>query len=62
MNRNDLKNEVMRYIDNNLSSDFLEDRIDIVLRILYDVEEYLDYKNETIDKVIQLLQNESIFH
>lgn len=62
MNRNDLKNEVMRYIDNNLSSDFLEDRIDIVLRILYEVEEYLDYKNETIDKVIQLLQNESIFH
>ena len=62
MSRNDLKNEVMRYIDNNLSSDYLEDRIDIVLRILYEVEGYLDYRNKTIDKVIELLQNESIFH
>ena len=62
MSREDLKEEIMRYIDNNLTSDYLEDRIDIVLRIMYEIEEYLDYKNETTDKVIDLLQNESIFH
>jgi regulator of sigma D len=62
MSREDLKKNVMNYINNNLNSEYLEDRIDIVLRILYEIEEYLDYKNETIDKVIDLLQNEPIFH
>lgn len=62
MSREDIKKQVMQYIDNNLSSEYLEDRIDIVLRILYDIEEYLDFKNETIDKVINLLQEEKIFH
>lgn len=50
-------NEVMRYIDNNLYSEFVGDRTDIILRILYQLEEYFDYKNETIDKVINLIQN-----
>ena len=62
MTREEFKKYVIDYINNNLNSDYLEDRIDIILRILYDIEEYLDYKNETIDKVIDLLQNESIFH
>ncbi len=62
MSREDIKKQVMQYINNNLSSEYLEDRIDIVLRILYDIEEYLDFKNETIDKVINLLQEEKIFH
>lgn len=57
MTREELKNEVMRYIDNNLYSEFVGDRTDIILRILYELEEYFDYKNETIDKVINLIQN-----
>ena len=62
MSREDIKEHVMQYINNNLKSEYLEDRVDIILRLLYDLEEYLDYKNETIDKVIELLQNEAIFH
>ena len=61
MSREDLKLNVMKYIDNNLSSNYLEDRIGIVLRILYDIEEYLDYKNESLDKIIDLIQNEQIW-
>lgn len=57
MNREDIKNEIMRYINNNLSSYYVEDRIDIILRILFQLEKYFDYKNETIDKVIELIQN-----
>lgn len=57
MNREDIKNEIMRYINNNLSSDYVEDRIDVILRILFQLEEYFDYENETIDKVIGLIQN-----
>ena len=62
MSREDLKLNVMKYIDNNLSSNYLEDRIGIVLRILYDIEEYLDYKNESLDKIIDLIQNEQIWN
>lgn len=62
MSREELKLNVMKYIDNNLSSNYLEDRIDIVLRILYDIEEYLDYKNESLDKIIDLIQNEQIWN
>ena len=62
MSREDLKLNVIKYIDNNLNSNYLEDRIDIVLRILYDVEEYLDYKNESLDKIIDLIQNEQIWN
>jgi hypothetical protein len=62
MSRDEIKKQVMKYINNNLNSEYLEDRIDIILRLLYDIEEYLDYENETIDKVIDLLQNEKIFH
>ena len=62
MSREDLKLNVMKYIDNNLNSNYLEDRIDIVLRILYEVEEYLDYKNESLDKIIDLIQNEQIWN
>lgn len=62
MSREELKLNVMKYIDNNFSSNYLEDRIDIVLRILYDVEEYLDYKNESLDKIIDLIQNERIWN
>ena len=62
MSRENLKKNVMNYINNNLNSEYLADRIDIVLRILYEIEKYLDYKNETIDKVIDLIQNEPIFH
>lgn len=61
MSREDIKKHIMNYIDTNLRSNYLEDRIDIVLRIMYEVEEYLDYKNETTDKIIDLLQEESIF-
>ena len=61
MSREEIKEQILKYIKDNLSSEYLEDRIDIILRILYDLEEYLDYKNETIDKVIELLQNEPIF-
>ena len=57
MSREELKDEVMRYIDNNLNSEFVGDRTDIILRILYELEEYFDYKNETIDKIMDLLQN-----
>lgn len=57
MTREELKDEVMRYIDNNLNSEFVGDRTNIILRILYQLEEYFDYKNETIDKVINLIQN-----
>lgn len=57
MNREELKDEVMRYIDNNLTSEFVGDRINIILRILYELEEYFDYKNETIDKIMDLIQN-----
>ena len=57
MPREELKDEVMRYIDNNLTSEFVGDRTDIILRILYQLEEYFDYKNETIDKVLDLIQN-----
>lgn len=57
MTREELKNEVMRYIDNNLTSEFVCDRTDIILRILYELEEYFDYKNETIDKIMDLIQN-----
>lgn len=57
MTREELKDEVMRYIDNNLNSEFVGDRTDIILRILYELEEYFDYKNETIDKIMDLLQN-----
>ncbi len=56
MTREELKNEVMRYIDNNLTNEYVGDRTDIILRILYQLEEYFDYKNETIDKVIDLIQ------
>lgn len=59
MNREDIKNETMRYINNNLSSDYVWDRIDIILRILFQLEKYFDYKNETIDKVINLIQNDN---
>ena len=62
MSREDIKKEVINYINNNLKSEYVEDRVDIILRLLYDLEEYLDFKNETIDKVIELLQNEPIFH
>ena len=62
MTREELKNNVIEYIDNNLSSEFVEDRTDIILRILYELEEYFDYKNETIDKVINLLQNEPVLN
>lgn len=62
MSREELKLNVMKYINNNLNSNYLEDRIDIVLRILYDVEEYLDYKNESLDKIIDLIQNEHIWN
>lgn len=57
MSREELKDEVMRYIDNNLNSEFVGDRTDIILRILYELEEYFDYKNETIDKIMDLIQN-----
>ena len=57
MTRKDIKNEVMNYINNNLTSNFVGDRTDIILRLLYQLEEYFDYENETIDKVIDLLQN-----
>lgn len=59
MNREDIKNEIIRYINNNLSSNYVEDRIDVILRILFQLEEYFDYKNETIDKVIELIQNDN---
>lgn len=59
MTKEQIKNEVMRYIDNNLSSDFVGDRIDIILRILYELEEYFEYKNENIDKIINIMQNSS---
>ena len=59
MTKEQIKNEVMRYIDNNLSSDFVGDRIDIILRILYELEEYFEYKNENIDKIINIIQNSS---
>ena len=62
MNREETIEQVMRLINNNLNKEYLVDRINIVLRILYDVEDYLDYENETIDKVIDLLQDEKIFH
>ena len=62
MSREEIKEHIMNYIDYNVSNDFIEDRIDIVLRILYEIEANLDYQNETIDKVIDLLQNEPIFH
>ena len=58
MTREELKNEVMRYIDNNLYSEFVGDRTDIILRILYELEEYFDYKSKTIDKVIDLIIND----
>lgn len=58
MTREELKNEVIRYIDNNLTNEYVGDRTDIILRILYELEEYFDYKNETIDKVINLIQND----
>lgn len=57
MTKEEIKNEVMCYINNNLSSDFVGDRIDIILRILYELEEYFEYKNENIDKVINIIQN-----
>ncbi len=57
MTREELKSEVMNYINNNLNSEYVGDRTDIILRILYELEEYFDYKNETIDKVINLIQN-----
>jgi len=57
MTREEIKKEIMRYIYNNLTSEFVGDRTDIILRILYQLEEYFDYKNETIDKVIDLIQN-----
>lgn len=57
MTREELKNEVMRYIDNNLTNEYVGDRTDIILRILYQLEEYFDYKNETIDKALDLIQN-----
>ena len=59
MTREEIKNEVMRYIDNNLSSDFVGDRIDIILRILYELEEEFDYQNDNIDKIINIMQNSS---
>ena len=62
MSRDEIKEQVMKYINNNLNSEYLADRIDIILRLLYDIEEYLDYENETIDKVIDLIQDEKIFH
>ena len=62
MDREHIKREVINYINNNLKSEYLVDRVDIILRLLYDIEKYLDFKNETIDKVIELLQNEAIFH
>lgn len=62
MNREQIIEQVMQLINNNLNKEYLEDRINIVLRILYDIEEYLDYENETIDKVINLLQDEEFFH
>lgn len=57
MTREELKSEVMNYINNNLNSEYVGDRTDIILRTLYELEEYFDYKNETIDKVINLIQN-----
>lgn len=57
MTREELKDEVMHYIDNNLTSEFVGDRTDIILRILYELEEYFEYKNETIDKVLDLIHN-----
>ena len=57
MTREELKDEVMRYIDDNLDNEYVGDRTDIILRILYQLEEYFDYKNETIDKVLDLIQN-----
>lgn len=43
-------------MSNNLSSVYVKDRIDTILRLLYDLEEYFDYENETISKVIDLIQ------
>lgn len=57
MTREELKDEVMHYIDDNLDNEYVGDRTDIILRILYQLEEYFDYKNETIDKVLDLIQN-----
>ena len=49
-----MKIETMRYIDNNLTSEYVGDRIDIILRILYELEEYFDFENETINKIINI--------
>ena len=57
MSREEIKNIIMRYINDCLSSEYVGDRVDIILRLLYQVEEYFDYKNETIDKIIDLIQN-----
>lgn len=56
------KEYVLNYIRNNFKNNYLEDRIDIILSIMYEIEEYLDFQNETVDKVIDLLQEEKIFH
>lgn len=67
MTREDIKIEIMRYIDNNLTSEYVGDRIDIILRILYELKEYFDigelynykFENKTIDKVIKLIQDDN---
>lgn len=56
------KEYILNYIRNNFNENYLKDRIDIVLSIMYEIEDYLDYQNETVDKVIDLLQEEKIFH
>lgn len=61
MTREEIKNYILTYIDNNLTSDYIKDRIDIIESILFELEVYLDFKNETIDKILKLIYEESIF-
>ena len=49
-------------LNNYINKMNLEEKIDLIYSILYDIEDYLDYENETIDKILKLLDNEPIFH
>ncbi len=54
------RKKLMNYIHNVCRKDYFKARIDIILSLLYELEEYLDYKNETIDKIIDLIQEEFV--
>lgn len=52
--------QLMNYIHNVCNKDYFKARIDIILSLLYDLEEYLDYRNETITEIIDLIQEEFV--